>query len=144
MTDSQNKNGATIPDKKKIKAFDVIFYGFVFVIAAVFIMMYVVPTSFDNTATENQPTVVAIGLSSCINCKLLVPELKEAQKKYSGINFQYFDGNKTDEGKQYVREYSITGVPVLLFFDKNGEYLGKSTGYTKGIVESKLEYYQLK
>ncbi|MEF3169146.1 MAG: thioredoxin family protein [Deltaproteobacteria bacterium] len=72
-------------------------------------------------------TMVDLGATSCIPCRMMAPILEELKKEYRGraeIIFIDVWQNK-DEGKRF----GIRAIPTQIFFDKKGREVFRHTGF---------------
>ncbi|MDD5382163.1 MAG: thioredoxin family protein [Candidatus Margulisbacteria bacterium] len=89
------------------------------------------------------PVVVKLGADQCLPCRAMKPVLKELAAEQKGkIIVLDLDIN---ENRELAREFKVTLIPTVIFYDKHGEPKAKSTGYMskdellKKIAELKLE-----
>ncbi|MDR5021416.1 thioredoxin family protein [Bacillus thuringiensis] len=91
---------------------------------------------FPEQLKENQQTgqneVVYFFSPVCSYCKALEPDLKDAVKKYSHVNFSLYNAFEFKEG---WKDYKIEGTPTLIHF-KDGKEVNRLVGYhPKGDVD---------
>ncbi|MEG6522700.1 thioredoxin family protein [Desulfotomaculum sp. 1211_IL3151] len=94
--------------------------------------------SFEEIIYVNcEPCLVIFSRETCHVCQGVVPVLEELQPKYDGkFGFYYVD---VEENKSIFRQFSLKGVPQILFF-KDGEYQAKLAGEVEEKqVEEKIE-----
>ncbi|MDL2210262.1 thioredoxin family protein [Desulfovibrio sp. OttesenSCG-928-O18] len=72
-------------------------------------------------------TMIDLGAKSCIPCKMMAPILEKLEKEYKGrADVVFIDVWKDpDAGKQY----GIRAIPTQIFFNKNGEEVGRHEGF---------------
>lgn len=72
-------------------------------------------------------TLLDLGATSCIPCKMMVPILEELEKEYQGKAAVIFiDVWKDSEpGKRF----KIQGIPTQIFFDKTGKETFRHFGF---------------
>ena len=72
---------------------------------------------FDDLITSNIPVLVDFYAEWCGPCKMLAPIIEELSQELPDVKFYKID---VDKLRELAVEYSIRGVPTLIFF-KNGE-----------------------
>jgi thioredoxin 1 len=98
----------------------------------------------DNIAVSPQPaasaasgkvTMIDLGATECIPCKMMAPIIEELKKEYAGrADIIFIDVWKNPaEGKKY----GIRAIPTQIFFDADGREVHRNTGFMdkKRIVE---------
>lgn len=80
-------------------------------------------------------TMVDLGATECIPCKLMAPILVELEKEYDGRAAIVF----IDVWKQpdQAKKYGIRAIPTQIFYDRDGREAFRHTGFMdkKTIVE---------
>ncbi len=75
----------------------------------------------------NMPSVVDLGATSCIPCKMMAPILEELRGEYKGrAAIIFVDVWKQ---KEYGQHYRIRVIPTQIFFNKHGQEVGRHEGY---------------
>jgi thioredoxin 1 len=84
-------------------------------------------------------TMIDLGATGCIPCKMMAPIIEELQTEYAGkADIVFIDVWKNREAAQ---KYGIRAIPTQIFFDGNGQEVYRHTGFMdkKSIVE-RLRY----
>jgi len=80
-------------------------------------------------------TMIDLGATECIPCKMMAPILKELEREYAGVaDIVFIDVWKNPaEG----RKYGIQTIPTQIFFDSDGNEVFRHVGFLdkKPIVE---------
>ncbi len=81
---------------------------------------------FKKALSGGKPLLVDFGANSCLPCRQLRPVLKEIQKEYSGKALVLvLDVYKY---QNLAKEYKITALPTLVFFDSKGKEVFRQPG----------------
>ncbi len=85
-------------------------------------------------------TLVDLGATTCIPCRLMAPILEELKEEYRGraevIFIDVWD--KSNEGK--AQAFKIMAIPTQIFFDKQGREVMRHSGFfDKQAIAAKLE-----
>lgn len=94
-------------------------------------------TSSEATASERQgaegipvkgmATMVDLGANECIPCKMMVPVMEKAEKKYRGkAAIIFIDVWKN---KEPAKRFGIRAIPTQIFFDKEGKEVYRHEGF---------------
>ena len=76
---------------------------------------------------SGRPTMADFGRTWCKPCKAMVPILKQAAKDYQGkANILFVDLGKY---AKLGRNYRIRAMPTQIFFDAQGNEVGRHMGY---------------
>jgi thioredoxin 1 len=118
------------------------------VFAALAVYGLVTPQFFsrpgETSAPPSQPaaapatgrvTMIDLGATGCIPCKMMAPIIEELQAEYAGkADIVFIDVWKNLEA---VQKYGIRAIPTQIFFDGNGREVFRHTGFMdkKSIVE---------
>lgn len=90
---------------------------------------------FEDLVNNSKKLVFAKFTASwCGPCKMMVPIIEEASKKFSGIEFVEID---VDDSDGLAEKYFISSVPTMIVF-KNGEEFDKISG---AVSYDKLESF---
>lgn len=89
---------------------------------------------------RNSVTLVDLGATTCIPCKMMAPILEELKEEYKGraevIFIDVWD--KKNEGKS--RAFKIMAIPTQIFYDKQGRESFRHTGFfDKKAITAKLD-----
>ena len=86
---------------------------------------------------KNMVTMVDIGSTSCIPCKMMEPVLENLTKEYQGRAAILFVDVKKDMAT--ARKYDIRAIPTQVFFDKSGKEFWRHAGFLdQKTIEGKL------
>ncbi len=87
---------------------------------------------------NGKPTVLDLGSSSCVPCKMMKPIFEELEKEYQNqANIILVD---IGIDKDLAYKYQIRAIPTQIFFDKKGEEVWRHEGFlAKEQIVEKLE-----
>lgn len=86
------------------------------------------------TLYNNDATIIYFYTPWCSACKKIKPYLETLAKKYPKI---YFVSINAELYESFIEEYNITTTPTLLFM-KNGELIGRNSGYENIVTMESL------
>lgn len=92
----------------------------------------------DKARMSGRPSLVDFGASGCRPCDMMAPILRDIKKKYEGkLNVIFVHVRK----KQVLAaRYGIQGIPVQIFFDREGKEVFRHTGFfSQNEIEKKLK-----
>ena len=72
-------------------------------------------------------TLVDLGATTCIPCKMMAPILAELEKEYKGKAAVVFLDVR--ENNEAARRFGIRAIPTQIFFDKNGKEISRHEGF---------------
>lgn len=79
--------------------------------------------------------LIKVSTSWCGPCRQLKTELK-------GFNYVPMEEFDADEDETFCTKYNIRNVPVIIFFDKDGNELGRNVGFiTKDALIKMIDSY---
>ena len=82
-------------------------------------------------------TMVDLGSTSCIPCKMMEPVLENLTKEYKGRAAILFVDVKKD--REMARKFDIRAIPTQVFFDKSGKEVWRHAGFLdQKTIEGKL------
>jgi len=83
-------------------------------------------------------TMVDLGATRCIPCKMMAPILKKVEKKYAGkVAIVFLDVWVDPQPAEYFR---IRTIPTQIFFNKKGEEVSRHEGFmSEEQIVAKLE-----
>ena len=91
----------------------------------------------DQARRSGVPALIKFGSKGCAPCDMLTPILADLRKSYQG-KCQVIEVQVRDEPILASR-YGIQSIPVLAFYNKNGDEVFRHTGYwPKDAIVSKL------
>jgi len=92
-------------------------------------------SKFKDVPVKGMVTMIDLGATSCIPCKMMAPILKKLKKAYKGnAAIIFIDVWKhRDQSKRF----GIRVIPTQIFFDKKGKEVYRHKGFMseKAIVE---------
>ncbi|MBF0509995.1 MAG: thioredoxin fold domain-containing protein [Deltaproteobacteria bacterium] len=72
-------------------------------------------------------TMVDLGATSCIPCKMMAPILEKLEKSYQGkAAIIFIDVWKN---RDQAAKFGIRAIPTQIFFDKNGQEAFRHVGF---------------
>ena len=82
---------------------------------------------FKDVPVKGMVTMIDLGATSCIPCKMMAPILKKLKKAYKGkAAIIFIDVWKhRDQSKRF----GIRVIPTQIFFDKNGKEVHRHKGF---------------
>jgi thioredoxin 1 len=93
------------------------------------------PAKPDQSSVSGRVTMIDLGATACIPCKMMAPIIEELQKEYAGkADIIFIDVWKNPaQGKKY----GIRAIPTQIFFDAEGREFYRHTGFMnkKQIIE---------
>jgi len=92
----------------------------------------------DTALTNGKPTIVDMGASSCIPCKMMKPIFAELEEEYKGkANILLLE---ISEYRGLAQKYQVMVIPTQLFFDKDGKQYWRHQGFlAKDEIVKKLQ-----
>ncbi len=94
-------------------------------------------SSDESAASHSQPagvvpvqgmvTLVDLGASSCIPCRMMAPIIEKMEKEYRGKAAVIFIDVWKD--KESAKRFGIRAIPTQIFFDKNGKEVYRHVGF---------------
>jgi thioredoxin 1 len=79
------------------------------------------------TLQTGRVTMIDLGASECVPCKLMAPILEELQKEYAGrADIIFIDVWKNPD---QARKYGIRAIPTQIFYDAEGREVFRHTGF---------------
>lgn len=83
-------------------------------------------------------TMLDLGATECIPCKMMAPILKELEKEYEGKAAIVFIDVWKDPDP--ARKYGVRAIPTQIFFNEDGKEVYRHTGFMdKKSIVKKLE-----
>ena len=92
----------------------------------------------DKARTSGRPSLVDFGASGCRPCDMMAPILRDIKKKYEGkLNVVFVH---VREEQILAARYGVQGIPMQIFFDKDGKEVFRHTGFfSQNEIEKKLK-----
>lgn len=76
---------------------------------------------------NGKPTVLDLGASSCIPCKMMKPIFEELETEYEGkANILLLE---ISDHRDIANKYKVRVIPTQIFFDKNGDQYWRHEGF---------------
>jgi thioredoxin 1 len=73
------------------------------------------------------PSLIDLGRTFCIPCKMMAPILEELKKEYAGrMHVEFID---VGDNPQAARKYGIRMIPTQVFLDASGKELYRHVGF---------------
>ena len=102
------------------------------VVMSVICAYFVLPGS---SLAENIPevpvkgmvTMLDLGATSCIPCKMMIPVMEKVEKKYKGKAAVVFID--VWKHRDQARRFKIRAIPTQIFFDKDGKEVYRHVGF---------------
>ncbi|MFH2066887.1 MAG: thioredoxin domain-containing protein [Pseudomonadota bacterium] len=87
------------------------------------------------SSTPGRVTMIDLGATSCIPCKMMAPIIEELKKEYAGKADIIFIDVWKDPAP--AKKYGIRAIPTQIFFDAQGREFFRHTGFMdkKQIIE---------
>jgi len=82
---------------------------------------------FDTLPVKGTITMIDLGATACIPCKMMAPILKKLEKKYDGKAAIVFIDVWKDQSQ--ARRFKIRAIPTQIFFDKEGKEVFRHVGF---------------
>ncbi|MCK5200091.1 MAG: thioredoxin family protein [Spirochaetales bacterium] len=85
------------------------------------------PNPLTDALKNGKPTVLDLGASSCIPCKMMKPIFAELEKEYEGrANILLLE---ISDYRDIANKYKVRVIPTQIFFDKNGNQYWQHEGF---------------
>jgi thioredoxin 1 len=79
------------------------------------------------TLTSGRVTMIDLGATECIPCKMMAPILEELKEEYAGKADIIFIDVWKDPGQ--AKKFGIRAIPTQVFFDVEGKEVYRHTGF---------------
>ena len=77
--------------------------------------------------TPGLVTMLDLGATKCVPCKMMAPIIEELKKEYAGrASIIFID---VWEHRDQAERFGIRGIPTQIFFDKDGKEVGRHVGF---------------
>lgn len=77
--------------------------------------------------TKGMVTLVDLGATKCIPCKMMAPIMEELEKEYEGkASIVFID---VWEHRDQVQKFGIRAIPTQIFYDKEGKEVNRHEGF---------------
>mgnify|MGYP001195792360 FL=1 len=85
------------------------------------------PHETGTRAKKALPTLLDLGATRCIPCKMMAPILEELRNEYQGkLEVIFID---VWENKDAISQYDVRVIPTQIFFDANGKERFRHAGF---------------
>jgi len=94
---------------------------------------------FNNLPVKGKVTMIDLGATECIPCKMMAPIMEKMEKQYAEkATIVFIDVWKL---KEQARRFGIRAIPTQLFFNENGKEVLRHVGFMseKAIVNQLRE-----
>ncbi|MGB5156327.1 thioredoxin family protein [Desulfobacterium sp. N47] len=81
----------------------------------------------NNIPAKGMVTMIDLGATSCIPCKMMAPVLEKMEKKYAGKAVVHFYDVWKD--REPAIRFGIRAIPTQIFFDKEGKEVYRHLGF---------------
>ena len=90
---------------------------------------------FNTLPVTGMVTMIDLGATACIPCKMMAPILKKLEKKYDGKAEIIFIDVWKDRSQ--AKRFKIRAIPTQIFFNKEGKEVIRHVGFMseKAIVQ---------
>jgi len=97
----------------------------------------------DKARTSGRPSLLDFGASGCRPCDMMAPILNDIKKKYEGkLNVVFVH---VREEQILAARYGIQGIPIQIFFDREGKEVFRHTGFfSQKEIEKKLRELEVR
>jgi thioredoxin 1 len=82
---------------------------------------------FNDVPVKGMVTMIDLGATECIPCKLMVPIMEKMKKLYDGKAVIVFIN--VWKHKEQARRFSIRAIPTQIFFNENGKEVYRHIGF---------------
>jgi len=84
-------------------------------------------SGFDNLPVKGMVTMIDLGATSCIPCKMMAPIMEKVEKDYKGkAAIVFIDVWKN---KEQARRFGIRAIPTQVFFNEEGKEVYRHVGF---------------
>jgi thioredoxin 1 len=82
---------------------------------------------FTDLPAKGMVTMIDLGATECVPCKLMAPIMAKMEKQYEGkAAIVFIDVWKH---KEQARRFGIRAIPTQIFFNENGEEVFRNVGF---------------
>lgn len=96
-------------------------------LAATALAASTLPKPKPELPVKGMVTLVDLGATTCIPCKMMAPILAELEKEYKGRAAVVFVDVRQDN--EAARRFGIRAIPTQIFFDKTGREVFRHEGF---------------
>jgi len=85
-------------------------------------------------------TLVDLGATTCVPCRLMAPILEDVKKEYKGRAEVIFINVYDEANAGKARAFKVLAIPTQIFYDKHGKEVFRHMGFfDKKSIVAKLE-----
>ena len=85
------------------------------------------PAKADTGPAPGKVTMIDLGATECVPCKMMAPIIEELKKEYAGrADILFIDVWKNPA---QAKKYGIRAIPTQIFFDADGKEVHRNTGF---------------
>lgn len=84
-------------------------------------------TGFDDLPVKGMVTMIDLGATSCIPCKMMAPIMEKVEKDYRGKAAIVFID--VWEHKEQARRFGIRAIPTQVFYNEDGKEVYRHVGF---------------
>jgi thioredoxin 1 len=101
--------------------------GILLLFAAVLVSGASTVEGFTDLPAKGMVTMIDLGATECVPCKLMAPIMAKMEKQYEGkAAIVFIDVWKH---KEQARRFGIRAIPTQIFFNENGEEVFRNVGF---------------
>ena len=82
---------------------------------------------FNNLPGQGKITMIDLGATECIPCKMMAPIMVKMEKRYEGKAVIVFID--VWQHKEQARRFGIRAIPTQIFFNENGKEVFRHVGF---------------
>jgi thioredoxin 1 len=82
---------------------------------------------FNAVPAKGMVTMIDLGATECVPCKLMAPIMAKMEKQYEGKAAVVFID--VWKHKEQARRFGIRAIPTQIFFNENGEEVFRHIGF---------------
>ena len=101
--------------------------GTLLLFPTVFISGASITGNFDAVPVKGMVTMIDLGATECIPCKLMAPIMAKMEKQYDGKAVIVFID--VWKHKEQARRFGIRAIPTQIFFNENGREVYRHVGF---------------
>ena len=79
----------------------------------------------QEVVSSKKPVIIDVYADWCGPCQQMMPIIEELEKEMTNYTFVKLN---VDESRELAIQFGVTSIPTFVFL-KNGEVMGKETGY---------------
>jgi len=101
--------------------------GCVVLTAVAFLVSPLAAGSVPDVPVKGMVTMVDLGATSCVPCKMMAPILTKLEKEYQGKAAIVFID--VWQNREPGKRFGIRAIPTQIFFDKDGKEVYRHVGF---------------